>query len=127
MELKLARFINRYSQPCMWEAGICTAAGIVFHHLIPRPYLASPLFCLGALLAGFPILYRAIQGLRFKTVGIECLVSTTVHLPMSMKELAAFLSTTPETLSRRMKSLEEQGFLKRRGRQITLLKQAPSE
>lgn len=53
--------------------------------------------------------------------------STTVHLPMSMKELAAFLSTTPETLSRRMKSLEEQGFLKRRGRQITLLKQAPSE
>ncbi len=47
--------------------------------------------------------------------------STTVQLPMSMKELAAFLSTTPETLSRRMKALEAQGFLKYKGRQIILM------
>ena len=50
--------------------------------------------------------------------------STTVQVSMSMKELAAFLSTTPETLSRRMKMLEEQGYLKRAGRQITLLNQS---
>lgn len=78
MELKLTRLINRYSQPCMWIAGICTAAGIVFHHVIPLPLLAAPLFCMGAMLAGFPILYRAVQGLRFKTIGIECLVSIAV-------------------------------------------------
>lgn len=47
--------------------------------------------------------------------------SKVVQLPMSMKELAAFLSTTPETLSRRMKSLEEKGTMTRKGRQITLL------
>lgn len=50
--------------------------------------------------------------------------SSTVQLSMSMKELAAFLSTAPETLSRRMKMLEEQGYLKRNGRQITLLNQS---
>ena len=48
--------------------------------------------------------------------------SNVVELPMSMKELAAFVSTTPETLSRRMKTLEEQGFLRRSGRVITILK-----
>lgn len=39
---------------------------------------------------------------------------------MSMKELAAFLSTTPDNLSGRMKTLEAQGFLKYKGRQIIL-------
>ena len=53
--------------------------------------------------------------------------SDIVTLPMSMKELAAFLGTTPETLSRRMKTLEEQGFLKRSGRQITLCEHTTSE
>lgn len=88
MELKLTRFINRYALPCMWIAGICTVAGIVFHHFITLPRLAAPLFCLGALLAGFPILYRAIQGLRFKTVGIECLVSIAVIGAFSIGELS---------------------------------------
>lgn len=44
-----------------------------------------------------------------------------------MKALATFLSTTPETLSRRMKSLEARGFLKRRGRQLILLEHTESE
>ncbi len=78
MELKLTQWINRYSLPCMWAAGICTVAGIVFHHILPLPRFAAVLFLFGALLAGFPVLYRAIQGLRFKTIGIECLVSIAV-------------------------------------------------
>lgn len=78
MGMKLTKLINRWSLPCMWAAGGCTAAGIAFHYLLPLPQLAVPLFCFGAFLAGFPILYRAIQGLRFKAVGIECLVSIAV-------------------------------------------------
>lgn len=124
MELKLARFINRYSQPCMWAAGICTAAGIVFHHLIPRPYLASPLFCLGALLAGFPILYRAIQGLRFKTVGIECLVSIAVIGAFSIGELSEVAVVT--FLFQFGSWLEQKTMKKTRGAIKALTELAPS-
>lgn len=48
--------------------------------------------------------------------------STTVTLPLSMKELAAFLSTTPETLSRRMKVLEREGTVSRKGNTVVILK-----
>lgn len=78
MGVKLTRIMNRYAQPGMWAAGICTAAGIVCQHFSPIPWMAAVLFVLGAFLAGLPVLVRAIQGLRFKTVGIECLVSIAV-------------------------------------------------
>ena len=39
--------------------------------------------------------------------------SLTVKLPMLMKELSAFLGTTPETLSRKLKFLEERKYIKR--------------
>jgi len=45
----------------------------------------------------------------------------TFVLPLSMKELAAFLATTPETLSRRMRQFEDDGFLGRSGKNIRLL------
>lgn len=45
----------------------------------------------------------------------------TFVLPLSMKELAAFLATTPETLSRRMRQFEDSRFLKRSGKNIRLL------
>lgn len=37
---------------------------------------------------------------------------TTVTLPMSRKDLASYLGTTPETISRRFKELEEEGLIK---------------
>lgn len=46
--------------------------------------------------------------------------SDSVILPLSMKELAAFLSTTPETLSRKISYLEKEGFLKKKGRNLTI-------
>lgn len=44
-----------------------------------------------------------------------------ITLPLSRKELAEFLDTTPETLSRRLTSLVEEGLLARRGRALTIL------
>lgn len=45
----------------------------------------------------------------------------TFTLPMKMKELATFLGTTPETLSRKLKRLEHLGLIARRGRTIEIL------
>lgn len=47
--------------------------------------------------------------------------SETFTLPMKMKELAAFIGTTPETISRKFKNFEAAGWLKRQGREIQLL------
>ncbi|MBU3206331.1 Crp/Fnr family transcriptional regulator [Clostridium algidicarnis] len=44
-----------------------------------------------------------------------------VVLPMKMKELAAFLGTTPETLSRKFKLLEKEGFIRRDKKTIIIL------
>lgn len=40
--------------------------------------------------------------------------SNEVSLPMSKKDLASYLGTTPETLSRRLTQLEKRGYIKRK-------------
>lgn len=45
----------------------------------------------------------------------------TVELPMKMKDLAAFIGTTPETISRKFKLLEDDGYIQREGRLVTIL------
>lgn len=47
--------------------------------------------------------------------------SSQVKIPMKIKELAAFLGTTPETLSRKLKSLERAQLIKREKQTIQLL------
>lgn len=46
--------------------------------------------------------------------------SNCVRLPLPMKELAAFLNTTPETLSRRVKYLQDEGMICKSGHTIIL-------
>lgn len=56
----------------------------------------------------------------------ECLESGSssneFNLPMSRKDLASFLGTTPETVSRKLSFLEEAGYIKQKsGRKIEIL------
>ena len=46
---------------------------------------------------------------------------TQVQLSMKMKDIALYLGTTPETLSRKFKLLEKMGYLKRTGKQVKIL------
>lgn len=47
---------------------------------------------------------------------------SVIELPMSKKDLASYLGTTPETISRRLKEFETEGFIKQKGqRQIEIL------
>lgn len=47
--------------------------------------------------------------------------SSQVKIPMKMKELAAFLGTTPETLSRKLKSLERAQLIKEKNKPFSFL------
>ncbi|SDI72757.1 Crp/Fnr family transcriptional regulator [Dolosicoccus paucivorans] len=47
--------------------------------------------------------------------------TNTFQLPFTMKELANYLATSPETVSRRLKEMEEAGYIKRQGRQIKVI------
>lgn len=47
--------------------------------------------------------------------------SQTVNLPMRLKDLASYLGTTPETLSRQLNQLQASGQITRSHRQITVV------
>lgn len=46
----------------------------------------------------------------------------TVTVPVSMKELASYLATSPESISRKLKVFQEKGLINRKGKKIQLLK-----
>ena len=47
--------------------------------------------------------------------------SSQIRLPMKLKDLATYLATTPETLSRELTKLEQAGIIKRHLRDIQIL------
>lgn len=73
--LKLNAWIKRFSIPLLWGAGILIALAIAFSHVFGIKIVADVCFVVAFVLSGVPILLRAIQALRFKTVSIELLVS----------------------------------------------------
>lgn len=73
--LKLNAWIKRFSIPLLWGAGILIALAIAFSRVFGIKIVADVCFVAAFVLSGMPILLRAIQALRFKTVSIELLVS----------------------------------------------------
>lgn len=53
--------------------------------------------------------------------------AATAHLPMTKKDIATFLGTSPETLSRRLKSLEREGLIHVCGMDVDILDPAGLE
>lgn len=78
MDIRINCFLKKWSAPGMWAAGGLTAAALILERVWSECFFANALYIAAAILAGGPILYRAVQGLRFKTVGIELLVSIAV-------------------------------------------------
>ncbi|WP_193315233.1 Crp/Fnr family transcriptional regulator [Nostocoides sp. F2B08] len=46
--------------------------------------------------------------------------AATAHLPMAKKDIATFLGTSPETVSRRLKAFEHEGLIQVRGMDIDI-------
>lgn len=82
------RFINKYSNLFMWIAGGTTLLAIFLSRLGISDTGAMIFYLVGTILCGLPILYRGIQGLRFKTVGIEVLVSIAVIGALVIQEFS---------------------------------------
>lgn len=47
--------------------------------------------------------------------------SDTIKIPLQLKELSSYLNTTPETISRSLRELEQQEIIRRERRTITIL------
>lgn len=73
--LKLNAWIKRFSIPLLWGAGILIALATALSHIFSVKIVADVCFIAAFVLSGVPILLRAVQALRFKTVSIELLVS----------------------------------------------------
>ena len=62
----------------MWAAGVLTAGAMVLSRIAGAQAFASAGYLAAMALAGMPVLVRAVQSLRYRTVGIECLVTIAV-------------------------------------------------
>ena len=78
MTPKLNRFFRKYTNPAMWISGVLTLTAILLSHAGQNMVRSNALYLTAFVLTGLPILFRAVQGLRFKVVGIEALVSIAV-------------------------------------------------
>lgn len=67
---------------------------------------------------GEPVLARLAEYLLNLSAAQD---SCRIEIPLPLKELSAYLNTTPETLSRRLRELEMRGVISRERRSITLL------
>lgn len=56
-----------------------------------------------------------------QALSLQVSPSSHLPLPMKMKDLASYLGTTPETLSRKLHNLENKGIISRKGRKLRIL------
>ena len=75
---KLNQFFKKYTTSFTFIAGILTVLGYLTEHLTDMREAAIICYLAATVLAGLPILFRAITGLLMKAIGIEVLVSIAV-------------------------------------------------
>ena len=56
-----------------------------------------------------------------QALSLQVSPSSRLTLPMKMKDLASYLGTTPETLSRKLHNLEDKEIISRKGRKLRIL------
>ena len=75
---RLNRFFKKGLLPSVIISGVCVAAAVICSLRGSAPTAARVFYLLSALFAGIPILYKALQSLRMKVIGIELLVTVAV-------------------------------------------------
>ncbi len=86
--MKLQKWIQKISIPAMWAAGALMVLGMICARLPGGTGFSAAAYLLATVLAGGPILFRAVQSLRFRVVGIEVLVSIAVIGACWIKEFS---------------------------------------
>jgi Cd2+/Zn2+-exporting ATPase len=77
-ERKLLGLTKRYAAPLTFAAGALTVIGYTAERLTGWKALIIAAYLVATVLAGLPILFKALTGFRMKTVGIELLLSIAV-------------------------------------------------
>ena len=72
---KLNRWMKRLFLPFLWGAGLLIVLAMIFSRIANLEVFGKVCYIIAFILSGVPILVRAVQALRFKTVSIELLVS----------------------------------------------------
>jgi CRP/FNR family transcriptional regulator len=115
---------------------VCLLSHTAFHKLLlEQPLLSVRLLELNAAklvtleqINGFLGMDRVEERLATYLLDLEkASGSRTFTVPIRMKELAHLLGTTPETLSRKLKSFEDDGYIARNRRTLRILNQEELE
>ena len=77
-ERRFLSLTKRYATPLIFVAGALTVIGYAAERLTDWKALVITAYLVATVLTGLPILFKALTGLRVKTVGIELLLSIAV-------------------------------------------------
>lgn len=75
MSLKFNKLIKKLSMPFMWISGCLIFIAIILSNILENKTFINLIYLTAFVLSGIPILVRAIQALKLKTISIELLVS----------------------------------------------------
>ncbi|HZJ86706.1 MAG TPA: heavy metal translocating P-type ATPase [Erysipelothrix sp.] len=78
MQMKINRFIRQHSNKMTLVASVLTFSAFVLDKMNLMTPVVITFYLISAVLAGFPIYYRALTGLKLGIIGIELLVTVAV-------------------------------------------------
>lgn len=75
---KIQRWFTQHGNPMLLVAGTLTVIGWLMQHLADQGMIANGAYGIATLVAGLPIIFKAISALRARVMSIELLVSIAV-------------------------------------------------